>query len=302
MTRGPDLPCARCGKLMWRGPNSLPEGQGVCKSCRREKPQPYKSRESRNCPVCGAQFQVLPRRTQRACSQACSRRLPGPCDDCGELTTRGHNKEGRFCEGCAQARRRAKTRAKNHQRRMAGRTSDITAAYERRLRAKARRCPLCSVRLTNRPDLPNSKHLDHIVPVVIGGTNTIGNVRIICRTCNLTRPKDGSDLGGYQLTLWAQDAAFASAIPARRRGLCACGQKKRNGRCWTCEPSRPRGPSTQALHAGPRAAELRAERMKWQDIADTLGLANPGLAYVWARTYGDPDVIARWPQRYEWVA
>jgi 5-methylcytosine-specific restriction endonuclease McrA len=58
--------------------------------------------------------------------------------------------------------------------------------------------------MTDESNQPNSKHLDHIIPVVMGGTHTMGNVRIICRTCNLSRPKDGSDLDGHQPTLWAQ--------------------------------------------------------------------------------------------------
>ncbi len=31
----PDLPCAGCGKMLWRGPGSLPAGEATCNSCRR---------------------------------------------------------------------------------------------------------------------------------------------------------------------------------------------------------------------------------------------------------------------------
>lgn len=34
MPRKPDLPCAGCGKLMWRGSTSLPAGRARCRSCR----------------------------------------------------------------------------------------------------------------------------------------------------------------------------------------------------------------------------------------------------------------------------
>lgn len=74
------------------------------------------------------------------------------------------------------------------------------------MRAKAKRCPLCKVRLIDAPYLPASKELDHIVPLNIGGTHTIGNVRIICRTCNLRRPKDGSDYTG-PVTLFALEVS-----------------------------------------------------------------------------------------------
>lgn len=35
MPRRPDLPCASCGRLLWRGTTSLPEGEATCQECRR---------------------------------------------------------------------------------------------------------------------------------------------------------------------------------------------------------------------------------------------------------------------------
>lgn len=43
---------------------------------------------------------------------------------------------------------------------------------------------------------PAGMQIDHIIPLNIGGTDIRENVRVICRTCNLTRPKDGSDVYG----------------------------------------------------------------------------------------------------------
>ena len=42
----------------------------------------------------------------------------------------------------------------------------------------------------------NGKNLDHIIPIndTCKGTHTMNNVRILCRICNQTRPKDGSDI------------------------------------------------------------------------------------------------------------
>lgn len=214
------------------------------------------------------------------------------------MTARGRNQMGRFCEVCARTRTQARWARKRVARQAAERFTDITTSFESRLRKRARKCPLCSVWMTGAPDLPNSKHLDHIVPVHVGGTHTIGNVRIICRTCNLSRPKDGSDLDGHQPTLWAQDLEFVETLAARPKRLCACGEELVRGRCWTCEPSSRRSRQDD----GKRAAEMRAQRMKWQDIADQLGFGNAGGALLAARQYGDPDVIARWPGRYERVA
>src|SRR5579875_1038847 len=113
---------------------------------------------------------------------------------------------------------RARRRNREHIRRVA--VSDITAAEELAMRQRARKCPLCGVWMTAIPNLPSSKELDHILPICQGGTHTHGNVRIICRTCNLRRPKDGSDYTG-PLTLWAEDPA-AVARADRRRNQATC--------------------------------------------------------------------------------
>lgn len=83
---------------------------------------------------------------------------------------------------------------------------DVTADHELDLRRLTSHCPLCHVTLIDTPRHPTSKELDHIIPLCIGGTHTIGNVRIICRLCNQRRPRDGSDVVG-QVSLWALDPA-----------------------------------------------------------------------------------------------
>lgn len=37
-------------------------------------------------------------------------------------------------------------------------------------------------------------HIDHIIPIAAGGSDTKDNVRCVHKRCNITRPKDGSDL------------------------------------------------------------------------------------------------------------
>lgn len=306
-----NLPCSRCGSLMWRGKSSLPEGNAVCQPCRREQPQPYTRVDRyipRPCAHCGRAYTDPARGT---CSDRCARlrmgtnvrRLnsiptqPLPCDDCGELTTRGRNQAGRFCVACAKGRRRASYSAKAAKRRAVERLSDITASYLSELIADARCCPMCDVQMTDHPGCPESKHVDHIVPMAIGGTHTVGNVRVICRTCNLARPHDGSDLAGHQPTLWAQDLNVAESLVSLvpdHRPRCVCGSVVRQGRCWRCEPSRRRAARTDE---GQRAAVLRACGVGWQDIADQLGFSGPGAAYICASKWGDPDAIAQWPRR-----
>lgn len=222
MAKKPNVPCAGCGKLLWGGPTSLPAGERVCRECRRATHCPSKSTQS-----CGRCRQTLPTGTfatsslgrpgawcrqchagythERNQRLGVEKRAPLRCHDCGTPTQRGATAQGRFCEACSVARRRARDSRKVSKRRTALRFTDITAEFERNLRKSANLCPLCGIRMTAEPGKSNSKQLDHIIPIVLGGTHTMGNVRIICRTCNLTRPKDGSDLEGHQATLWAQD-------------------------------------------------------------------------------------------------
>jgi hypothetical protein len=216
MPHKPDVPCARCGTLMWRGRGSRPPGEAICRECRRKAPAPYGPRATRACdespdkpcPVCGAGFR--PRRCgtgeyTRTCSRACgdiyrrAKRFAAPCDDCGEPTTRQRTQAGRVCDGCSVFRKRARYARKTYARRAVVRVTDITPQFERHLRLTTEACPLCSIPLTREPYLPHSAELDHIVPIAAGGTHTMGNVRIVCRACNQSRPHDGSDLPGYPI-------------------------------------------------------------------------------------------------------
>lgn len=190
-------------------------------------------------------------------------------------------------------RYKAQQRAKTHRRRTVGRYTDITLEYEQDLRRKARRCLLCLVRLTNRPYLPHSKELDHMIPLNVGGTHTIGNVRVICRDCNLSRPKDGSDYSG-QVTLWAAEPGFTMPPPKRRGRKCEHGITVSYVRCYICKPLRRKSREVD----GQRAAVLRAEGWAWKDIALATGYANTGACYGAAQAHGLPEVVARWPARY----
>lgn len=50
-------------------------------------------------------------------------------------------------------------------------------------------CEICETSLNS-----NNRHLDHILPLNIGGLHVKSNVRYICNKCNLSRPKDGRDI------------------------------------------------------------------------------------------------------------
>lgn len=253
----PDTPCSRCGKLLYSGKGSLPAGERTCRSCRRARPKRQRPTRSLR-PLCA--------------EPGCSKR------PVGNERCFAHRPE--YAEYM-----RAHYRDQTHRRRRASveQHTDITAEYERRLRVKAKRCPLCDVRLIDQPYAPASKELDHIIPLNVGGTHTIGNVRILCRTCNVRRPKDGSDYQG-PVTLWAQ--APAELIPqraVRRPQVCECGARMRSGRCWTCQPSMLGSSgmaAEQVRERARRAAEMRDAGTRWQDIADALGFSGSGSAYL----------------------
>lgn len=132
---------------------------------------------------------------------------PGQCASCGgrfEDTSSGRNSQTK-CPSCKQKRSRERWVAKAHKRRVAkGPVRDLGAAEVRRILASRTFCPLCRCRMNDegRTGNPRKKHLDHIVPLNVGGTHTLANVRVICASCNLARPKDGGDV--TQETLWAR--------------------------------------------------------------------------------------------------
>jgi 5-methylcytosine-specific restriction endonuclease McrA len=194
MPSNPNTLCGgTCGRLIW--PNYSAPGRPVCRDCRRvargEPLEPLR----RNFANAG-----------KTCSdpQGCAR----PARTRGLCKTHYNKANGYYIGDLPKNpdRERARLRLKTHRRKDWSRLTDVTPEFEMALRVKAKRCPLCSVKLIDRPYEPCSKELDHIIPKGVGGTHTIGNVRIICRTCNLARPKDGSDYTG-PVTLWAQEVA-----------------------------------------------------------------------------------------------
>lgn len=72
--------------------------------------------------------------------------------------------------------------------------SDVDISWLLRIKNSANICPLCSVEMNEIRYDKRSKHIDHIIPINIGGLHMKDNVRFICQQCNLTRPRDGSDI------------------------------------------------------------------------------------------------------------
>lgn len=256
----------------------------MCLECRRARPGYHgkwepKVYDVRRCDVCQRSYQ--PRRPQsRTCSPVCAK------------------ERKRTYKRNLSSWRAAMIRAS------ASAPDPLTPDHEAAMRRAAKRCsmPGCGVKLADKPFLPNSKELDHIVPRRLGGAHTIGNTRIICRSCNVRRPDDGSDIGQLDLFSMLDPVAVAVAQqrrayrpqqykvvrhPSRPRACKNCGTAIRAPRRW-CE---------SCLEVmGRRCAEARANLMAWQDISDMLGLSGTGTAYALAVKYGEQDVLARWPK------
>lgn len=90
MTRHPDMPCALCGAMMWRGRTSLPAGEALCRPCRLWI-STLTPPEIIACPVCGTEF------VKRPDIWTCSRR-------CGYIkrsrNNGGNRLSGRICSVC----------------------------------------------------------------------------------------------------------------------------------------------------------------------------------------------------------
>ncbi len=116
-------------------------------------------------------------------------RRSSECLGCG-----GEVPADRYAYCSNECRHRAWNYHKNHRRRSAYSDTDLTPELEQELRRKARKCPCCGVFMVSRPYTPRSKELDHVLSLHAGGTHTLGNVRVICRKCNQSRPKDARDI------------------------------------------------------------------------------------------------------------
>ncbi len=81
-----------------------------------------------------------------------------------------------------------------HKRRTIEKNTNITTKWLKDLKDKSNKCILCDIELCDGNIKNNSRHLDHILPINVGGLHMKDNVRFICKKCNISRPHDGSDL------------------------------------------------------------------------------------------------------------
>lgn len=163
MPRRPDVPCARCGRLIWRGTGSLQPGKAICQPCRRA---------------------AQPDRWDRK---------PIPCADCG-VTIEPRSRLTKYCPACRDARQKARrTRSTTTQpggplnpRGGRPRARLVNLVHDRDTHCHLCHLPLIKgLRGTNHPLAPT---VDELVPIIKGGDPLDpDNCRAACRCCNTSR-------------------------------------------------------------------------------------------------------------------
>ena len=181
----PDVPCARCGKLLWRGKSSLPPGMATCRECRRVLSSAVKGQRAgfpaAVCLICGDAFWPKVSGSTEGPSVTCSRR-------CGALARYGHVVDADpVLAGASREARSAAVCARRHH----GSAVLVVDAVEPLVvfERDGWRCHLCW-RLIDRG--LSGRHrmgptLDHLVPVSAYGEHSYANVRSAHRACNSRR-------------------------------------------------------------------------------------------------------------------
>jgi len=270
------------------------------------------------CVVCAGAF--VPATTKsRYCSNACRCIDEGnqegwtrgfdslrgmACVDCGVVLplaagTGIETSKDRLHPECRKVREKAGHAGKNAVRRLAVRDG-VSASVVARLVAEAQRCPLCDVPLDQDGSTVNGKQVDHIVPLGVGGLHVESNLRVICRTCNLSRPKDGSDLPSGQLGLAVDKAAAVASYrewcdrrDAERAAVRAAKNAERQmrrddvlARRVLREMAREQRPARVSRYEAliPTVQQLRGAGHGYKRIARELGVNRDAARYLIRRT------------------
>lgn len=181
----------------------------LCVECRRAKWR-MKDRKKKGLPAttdkylhthcaCGAELQHRTNKPRRVCDDCRSKSWTkragyGKCAGCSKDREPERRSQGfRLCQECADERRRASNRRKNVRRRAARRLSSDHFTMADIGERDGWRCHLCHRKVNRKlsgmhPDGPT---IDHLVPLSFGGEDTLDNVALAHRKCNLERNNSG---------------------------------------------------------------------------------------------------------------
>lgn len=172
--------CATCEQPMWRSSSSLPQGVARCRPCRR-------------------------------LTSARDYDYRKPCIDCGQPSY------GQRCRACADRTQRfrpdddPRVRRADREKAAPGLTRRQRDALMRKWRTSQARCAYCQSPATT---------MDHIVPLVRGGTNHEGNLAPCCKRCN-------SSKAGWLISEWRHNRKPDVVV---------------DGITWLVKPRAPRAP------------------------------------------------------------
>lgn len=211
LARLPQAACAGgCGGRVFIGPGSLPAGQAMCRSCRRQRRGYEPDRGTCVCVACGREFPFARqaggglRPPKKTCSEDCRREasrrrfvqigrrhrnVEHPCPGCGQATM-GHPQAR--CESCARTLYLERNRRRNMRRR-GGRPRTKRMTLTELGDRDGWRCHLCKKRVDRRlkwPDLMSASQ-DHLIPVADGGSDEPENIALAHWICNSRRGTGG---------------------------------------------------------------------------------------------------------------
>lgn len=89
---------------------------------------------------------------------------------------------------------KASSRNSQHRRRVVEKNTDIDSAWIKNQKKLAILCPLCDHKMENDGRKMKGKTIDHLITINGGGLHKKNNILYICRECNLSRPKNNSDI------------------------------------------------------------------------------------------------------------
>jgi 5-methylcytosine-specific restriction endonuclease McrA len=98
----------------------------------------------------------------------------------------------RFAVATEEQRAKKRAYVRNRRAKLAGNGGEHTGPQILDLLIRQRhKCPFCSA------NLRRGYHVDHIMPIHLGGSNDIGNIQLLCATCNISK-------GHKHPIIWAQ--------------------------------------------------------------------------------------------------
>lgn len=89
---------------------------------------------------------------------------------------------------------KASYRNSQHKRRVVEKNTDVDSCWIKEQKKLAIFCPLCDYKMEEDGRKMKGKTMDHVITINKGGLHKKNNILYVCRECNLTRPKNNSDI------------------------------------------------------------------------------------------------------------